>query len=133
MENIIRKGIAFNPDQLKKFDKLISKKGYANRSEAIRDLIRVELISDEVKRPEKKSNGTLTVVYNHHEHHVQHELTHFQHHQGDLIKSTLHVHMDKNNCMEVMILYGKVKNIRKFADKVIAAKGVKYGKLVVVN
>jgi len=130
MDKITRKGIAFEPEQLKEFDKIINKKGYKNRSEAIRGIIRKELIEDKSANPEKNMIATLTVVYNHNEHNVQHELTHIQHHHPDLIRSTLHVHMDEHNCLEVLILEGKVKNIRKLADMIIAAKGVKHGKLV---
>lgn len=133
MTKITRKGIAFDTNQLKDFDKLISKKGYANRSEAIRDLIRKELVEEKVGDEKRIVNGTLTIVYNHHEHKIQHELTHLQHDVGDMIKSTLHVHIDKEYCMEVLILSGKMKDVKSFADKVIAAKGVKHGRLVVAN
>ena len=133
MENIIRKGIAFNQKQLKDFDKLIEKKGYKNRSEAIRDLLRGFLIVEKEKDPKKVMMGTLTIVYNHHEHDVQHNLTHIQHHHPGLIRSSLHVHMSLDNCMEVLIIEGKVRLIKKLADEIIAAKGVKHGKLVLTG
>lgn len=133
MENISRKGIAFDPKQLKEFDNLIDKKGYKNRSEAIRDLIRKELIEEQEKNPEERMMASLTIVYGHHEHNVQHNLTHIQHHHPRLIRSTLHVHMDDDNCMEVLILEGKVKDIKKLSDNVLAEKGVKNGKLVLTK
>jgi CopG family nickel-responsive transcriptional regulator len=133
VEKIVRKGIAFEKNQLKEFDILIGRKGYKNRSEAIRDLIRKELIEEQEKDPEKKMMATLTMVYGHHEHDVQHNLTHIQHHHPNLIRSTLHVHIDDKNCMEVLILEGKVREIKQLADRMIAQKGVKHGKLVMTN
>lgn len=128
-----RKGIAFDKKQLVEFDRLIEKKGYKNRSEAIRDLIRAALIEDEVKDPEKKMMATLSMVYGHHEHDAQHNLTHLQHDHSELIRSTLHVHMDEDNCLEVLILSGKVKEIKHLAEHMLAEKGVKHGKLVMTG
>lgn len=133
MDKIIRKGIAFDPEQLKLFDNLIKKKGYKNRSEAIRDIIRNELIEEQQENPEADMMATLTIVYDHHEHHVQDELTHIQHHHSNLIRSSLHIHINHDNCLEVIIFEGKVKNIKRLADEIVAAKGVKNGKLVMTN
>ena len=133
METIIRKGIAFDPVALREFDELIRKRGYKNRSEAIRDLITRELVEEESKDPEAEMMATLTIVYDHHLHHVQDELTHIQHHHPDIIRSSLHVHVDKNNCLEVIIISGKVKDIQRMSDEIIAAKGVRYGKLVMAG
>lgn len=133
MGRIIRKGIAFNNIELKEFDKLIKKKSYKNRSEAIRDLIRKEFIDEKKDNPEERMMASLTIVYGHHEHDVQHNLTHIQHHHPNIIRSTLHVHMDEDNCMEVLILEGKVKNIKSLSDEIIALKGVKHGKLVLTG
>jgi CopG family transcriptional regulator, nickel-responsive regulator len=133
MEKIIRKGIAFDATQLKEFDKLIKRKHYTNRSEAIRDLIRKEFIEEKQCNPEEKMMASLTIVYGHHEHDVQHNLTHIQHHHPEIIRSTLHIHMDNDNCMEVLILEGKVKNIKSLSDEIISQKGVKHGKLVMTN
>jgi len=129
MENIIRKGIAFETKQLKEFDKLIKKRGYKNRSEAIRDIIRKELIEESISAPEKKMMASLTIVFDHHKHNLQHKLTHIQH-KTNIIKSTLHIHLNCDDCMEVLILEGKVKDIKKFSDHILAQKGVKHGKLV---
>jgi CopG family transcriptional regulator, nickel-responsive regulator len=130
MEKIKRRGIAFDRLQLKEFDLLIKKKGYKNRSEAIRDLIREKLIEKEQDDPECDMIATLTMVYNHHEHNVQHELTHIEHHSSDIIRSGLHVHLNGNNCLEVLILKGKVKEIKILSDKILSTKGVRHGKLV---
>jgi CopG family transcriptional regulator, nickel-responsive regulator len=133
MEKITRKGIAFEKEQLKLFDTVIRKKGYKNRSEAIRDLIRKELIEEQQKNSESRMMATLTMVYGHHEHDVQHNLTHIQHHHPKLIRSTFHVHMDDENCMEVLILEGKVKDIKDLSNLMLAEKGVKHGKLVMTG
>ena len=133
MDKIIRKGVAFEPDQLKAFDKLTKNRGYNNRSESIRDLIRTAIVEDKVQDKESKMIGTLTIIYNHHDGYVQHNLTHLQHHIPNIIKSTLHIHIDEKNCLEVIVLKGKVKFIKKLADKIIATKGVKHGKLVMVD
>jgi CopG family nickel-responsive transcriptional regulator len=133
MEKITRKGISFNKKELQKFDELIKKKGYKTRSSAIRNLIRKELIQEEQKNPEKIMTATLTIVYNHDKPGLQHDLTHVQHHHSHLIKSSIHVHIDEKNCLEVLILKGKVKHIKNFSDKIISRKGVKFGKLVVAD
>jgi CopG family transcriptional regulator, nickel-responsive regulator len=133
MGKIIRKGIAFDFELLKEFDKLIKKKGYKNRSEAIRDLIRKEFIEQEKQNPDSNMIATLTIVYEHHKHHVQDELTHIQHHHPDIIRTSIHIHIDKDNCLEVIVVDGKVNDIKKLSDEIIACKGVKYGKLVMAS
>ena len=133
MEKIVRKGIAFEPEQLEQFDSLIEKKGYKNRSEAIRDLIRKEIIEKQQENPNAIMMATLTMIYGHHEHNVQRNLTHIQHHHSELIRSTLHVHIDDKNCMEVLVLNGKVKEIKRLSDAMLTEKGVKHGKLVLTK
>jgi len=133
MEKIIRKGIAFDQEQLRLFDNQIRKKGYKNRSEAIRDMIRKGIIEEQQENPEANMIATLTILYDHHEHHVQDELTHIQHNHPNLIRSSLHIHINHDNCLEVIIIKGKVKNIKKLSDEIIAAKGVKNGKLIMTN
>ncbi|MFH1849819.1 MAG: nickel-responsive transcriptional regulator NikR [archaeon] len=133
MEQIVRKGIAFDPQQLGEFDQLIRKKGYRNRSEAVRDIIRKELIEDRSDDPDKRMMATLTIVYNHHQNNVQHELTHVQHHHAGLIRSSLHVHMDEQFCLEILVMEGSVRDIRKLSEAIISAKGVIHGKLVLTG
>lgn len=133
MEKINRKGIAFDKAQLKEFDQLIKKIGYKNRSEAIRDLIREKLVIEKQNNPDVLMMATLTMIYNHHEHNVQHELTHIEHHASGIIRSGLHVHLNNDNCLEVLILEGKVRDIKKLADQILSTKGVKNGKLVMTT
>ncbi|MCF7860708.1 nickel-responsive transcriptional regulator NikR [Candidatus Woesearchaeota archaeon] len=133
MDRIIRKGIAFEPEILEKFDEQSTSKGYKNRSEAIRDLIRKSLIKEKSEDMESEMIGTLTLVYNHHDHDIQHDLTHLQHDNHGIIISTMHTHMNADDCLEVVVFRGKVKDIKKTADGMIARKGVKFGKLVLAQ
>lgn len=133
MEGIIRKGIAFEQGLLEQFDQLIKERKYKNRSEAIRDLIRKELLKEQQANPEQIMMATLTIVFDHHKNKVQEDLTEAQHNHPHLVRSTLHVHIDHDNCLEVILLEGKVKHIQQLAHEIIATKGVKNGKLVLTN
>ena len=130
MEKVVRFGISINPKLLERFDAIIQEKGYTNRSEAIRDLIRDFLVAEEWKASDEETVGTLTLVYDHEIRGISDKLTDLQHKYHKNIISTLHVHLDEHNCMEVLILRGKAKNIKKIADTLISARGVKHGKLV---
>ncbi len=126
-----RVGVSFEPDLLKKFDEFIKAKGYTNRSEAIRDLVRKALIEIEIERGEVI--GTLTIIYNHDEGNITNKLLHLQHQHNKEILSTTHVHIDEHNCLEVIIVRGEAEKIRRLADKIKAMKGVKYGELVIAK
>ena len=132
-ERIIRFGVSIEPDLLKKFDKRIKKEGYTNRSEAIRDLIRKNLIINETKDPNKLAMGTLTIIYDHHEGNITDKLLDIQHDHNQEILSTTHVHIDHKNCLEVLILSGKVGKIVKLSDNIKSLKGIKHGELVVTE
>lgn len=127
---ITRFGVSVDEDLVKKFDRLIKKKGYANRSEALRDLIRDSLVEEEWRDSEREAVGVVTVVYDHEQRALSHKLTHLQHHFGPVMVSTLHVHLDEHNCLEVAVLKGKSGEIKRAAELLISAKGVKHGKLV---
>ena len=107
MEKVIRFGVSINPKLLERFDNIIKEKGYTNRSEAIRDLIRDFLVAEEWKTSDEETVGTLTIVYDHEIRGVSDKLTDIQHRYCKNIISTLHVHLDKHNCMEVLVLKGK--------------------------
>ncbi|MBU0579670.1 MAG: nickel-responsive transcriptional regulator NikR [Candidatus Margulisbacteria bacterium] len=128
-EDLIRFGVSMPEKLLKKFDKLITQKGYQNRSEAIRDFIREKLVEKEWQEGNKETFGTLTIVYDHHTGNVGEVLTEVQHHYHDTIISNVHVHVDHDNCLEVLLLKGENKKIKEVSDKIISLKGVKYGKL----
>ena len=129
MAGVIRFGVSLNEKLLDGFDRLISKKGYTNRSEAIRDLIRDSLVKDEWEAGNKETVGTITLVYDHHTRELTHTLTDLQHHHHKSIISTTHIHLDQHNCLEVLVVKGKGRDIKAIADKVIGTKGVKHGKL----
>ncbi len=126
---ITRFGISLDRELLKNFDQLIARKGYTNRSEAIRDLIRDSLVQDEWEGGGKETVGTITIVYAHDTRELTEVLTDLQHHFYTSIVSTLHVHLDEHNCLEVLVVKGKGKDIKKIADRLIGTRGVKHGKL----
>lgn len=115
---------------LSQFDTLIQNKGYTNRSEAIRDLIREYLVEEEWRKDEGASVGTITLVYNHHLREMADRLTDLQHRYHEKIISVLHVHLDTHNCLEVMVLKGDKAEIQAIAGKLGSMKGVKHCKLV---
>jgi CopG family nickel-responsive transcriptional regulator len=133
MENIMRFGVSIEPDLLKKFDKVIRKKGYTNRSEAIRDIIRKNLIIEKNKDPNLESIGTLTMIYDHHAGNLTNRLLDMQHDHTNEILTTTHIHIDHHNCLEVLVLKGKTSNIQKLADNIKSLKGIKHGELVITE
>jgi CopG family transcriptional regulator, nickel-responsive regulator len=130
MTELARFGISLDQRLLKQFDALISDKGYVNRSEAIRDLIRGSLVEAQWSRDEVELVGTVTLVYDHHTRDLSDKLTEHQHSHHDAIISSLHVHLDAHNCLEVVVLKGKARIVQRIADELIGTKGVKHGKLV---
>lgn len=128
-----RVGVSFEPELLDKFDALIRDKGYTNRSEAIRDLVRKSLIEDEIEAEEGAVIGTLTIIYNHDVGDVTNRLLHIQHHHHSEISTTTHIHVDEHTCLEVLVVRGNAKNVKKLADNIKAIKGVKHGELVITK
>lgn len=133
MSDLARVGIAIDSDLLQEFDKQVDRRGYANRSEAVRDLIRDSLIRENVAAPHAKVVGTLTLVYDHHVRQLADRLNDFQHEHHHEIVSTLHVHLDHNNCLEVIVLKGLCKNVQRIADGLISLKGIRHGQLVLTE
>ena len=133
VEKITRFGVSIEPDLLSKFDKMIKKEGYFNRSEAIRDLVRKNLIIEKNKDPDAKAIGTLTMIYDHHAGSLTDKLLDLQHDHTSEILVTTHVHIDHHNCLEVLVLKGKTGNIQKLADNIKALKGIKHGELVITK
>ncbi|EKF85622.1 nickel-responsive transcriptional regulator NikR [Methanobacterium formicicum] len=128
-----RVGVSFEPELLEKFDKLLKVKGYTNRSEAIRDLVRKSIIEAHIESEDEDIVGTLTIIYDHDVGDVTNELQHFQHfHLGEIIATT-HVHVEKHACLEVLVVKGKSKSIQKLTDHIKAIKGVKHGELVITK
>ena len=132
MERVTRFGVAMEPELLKEFDAQIKRKKYANRSEAIRALIRADLLDSGVRqRPDTEVIGTITLVYDHEARDLTRKLTALQHrHHADIV-STLHVHFDEHNCLEVLVVRGKNSRVRAVSDELIGTKGIHHGNLII--
>lgn len=133
MAELSRIGVAIDADLLDKFDEHITERGYTNRSEAFRDLVRDELIRKASEAPDQLVVGTVTLVYNHHVRMLSDKLTDMQHESHHNILSTMHVHLDHDNCLEVLVVKGKAKEVRRIADALISVKGVSFGHLTIAG
>lgn len=129
MGKTIRFGVSLDSDLLTKFDKLCEEKSYQTRSEAIRDLIRNKLVQQEWEQSSGELAGTLSMVYDHHQSGLAQKLTEIQHEVHEVILSTLHVHLDHHNCLEVLVLKGEAETIKSLGQRLISTKGVKHGNL----
>ncbi len=122
--------ISLDEDLARAFDQLIRSRGYTNRSEAIRDMLRQELERSRLSREEAPHCvASLSYVYNHHERQLAERLTTHQHEAHDLVVSTMHVHLDHDHCLETVILRGPTPEVRRFADALCAERGVRHGSL----
>jgi CopG family nickel-responsive transcriptional regulator len=129
MSKVERVGVSLDKPLLAEFDQLIHAKGYANRSEAIRDLIRLALSGAALESPGAYGFGGVFLVYDHHASKLAEQLIQLQHTHLLEVIASVHVHLDHHHCLEVIILKGQVQEIRKLADKMTSLKGVKLGKL----
>jgi CopG family nickel-responsive transcriptional regulator len=125
-----RIGIALDSELLQRFDRSIRLRGYTNRSEAFRDLIRDRLVTEQTAASDSTVVGTVTLIYDHHSHGITEKLTEVQHAHHELIVSTSHAHLDHDSCLEVLIVHGKSGQVERFADHIIGLKGVQHGRLV---
>lgn len=132
MSDLIRFGVSISEDLLERFDRLILVKGYNNRSEAIRDLIRNQLVELEWEKEEEVA-GTVTLVYDHHVKGLNEQLIELQHGYHHLILSTMHFHLDHHNCLEVLAVKGIAGEVRSIAERLISVKGVKHGRLTITS
>jgi CopG family nickel-responsive transcriptional regulator len=130
MAELARIGVALPEDLLNEFDRLIAKRGYTNRSEAFRDLVRNELVGEISASSDAEVFGTVTVVYDHHARMLTEKLTEIQHRHYAAILSSVHVHLDHDNCLEVILVKGKSALVQSLANSLIATKGVKHGRFV---
>lgn len=131
--SLTRFGVSMRDELLARFDRLIARKGYANRSEAIRDLIRDYLVEEEWQAGEEEVAGTITIVYDHHTNGLSELLNELQHDFHQLIISTVHVHLDHHHCLEVLVVKGRPQEARTVAERLISVKGVKHGKLTITS
>ncbi len=129
MSELVRFGVSVDSDLLQQFDQLIGGMGYANRSEAIRDLFREKLVEQEWETPGKDIFGVVSIVYDHHTMGVHRRLTELQHESYVKVISTMHVHIDHQNCLELIVIKGYGNEVRELGEKLISLKGVKYGRL----
>ena len=130
MGNLSRIGVSLDSELLHRFDSFIADKGYENRSEAFRDLIRDRLVGSVVVAGGALVVGTVTLIYDHHTRLLPEKLTDLQHESHSIVISTLHAHLDHENCLEVVVLRGKSRDVQKLADRLISTKGVQHGRLV---
>ena len=128
MSGLIRFGISLEKELLTKFDKHIRAKNYRNRSEAIRDLIREELVKAEWLKGDEVT-GAITLVYDHHKRELVNKLTDIQHDFCESIVSSQHIHLDHSNCLEIIVIKGKPKEVKKLANMLKSTKGVKFSTL----
>lgn len=128
-DQVVRFGVSLDPDLLGQFDAMIQSEGYTNRSEAIRDLIRERLVRQEWQKDDAQVAGTVSLVYDHHELDLPRRLTEVQHDHHNLIISTVHVHLDHHNCLEVLVLKGEAARVRVLGEKLLSTRGIKHGKL----
>lgn len=130
MAHVSRIGVSLESDLLDRFDKFIAEKGYDNRSEAFRDLIRDRLVGTAVVASKALVVGTVTLIYDHHTRLLPEKLADLQHEHHHVVISTLHAHLDLHTCLEVVLLRGKSRDVQQLADKLISTKGVRHGRLV---
>ena len=132
-DNLARFGVSLSKSLLKELDGMVRKKGYRNRSQALSDMIRDHLVDYQQKSGDSEVAGTITLVYDHDRPNVQEFLTDLQHKHLNLIISTVHVHLDHHNCLEVLVVRGKASVIKGVAEHLIAVRGVKHGKLTMTS
>lgn len=129
MGKTIRFGVSLDLDLLTRFDELCEEKSYQTRSEAIRDLIRGALVQKQWEDDDLETIGVLSLVYDHHQSDLSQKLTEIQHQALDDIVTSMHIHLDHHNCLEVLILRGTGKSIKETSQKLTSTKGVKHGRL----
>jgi len=124
-----RIGVSIEEDLLHKFDQLIDQKGYLNRSEALRDMMRDTLLEHSWDKDEQLVSGSILLFYDHHKRNLTEELTRVQHESHDLVLATTHFHLDHDHCLEMIVVKGKAKQVQALKDKLASLKGVTYSGL----
>ena len=132
-ETVSRFSLSMPAGLVRQLDQMVKTKGYVNRSQAVADMVSAHLVEVQGEEGGREIAGTITLVYDHHKRNVQGLLTDIQHDHQEVIMATLHVHLDHHNCMEVLAVRGKAEVVRRVADQLIAARGVKHGKLTVTT
>jgi CopG family transcriptional regulator, nickel-responsive regulator len=132
MAELIRTGISLERELLEKFDRAIGRKGYTNRSKAIRDLVRDYAVSEDIEA-NRIVVGTLTLVYNHHKPGLSERINDIQHHASQKVLAATHVHLDHEHCLEVVIMKGRSSEVQHVAEQILTLRGVKHGRLVLTT
>jgi CopG family nickel-responsive transcriptional regulator len=132
--DLMRFSVAMPEELLMQFDELVARRGIAkNRSEVVRDLVRDALVEDECDTPGKEVVGTLTIVFSHHSNDLVEKLDTIQHGYYEMIISTMHIHLDEENCLEVIAMRGDTGTVQEISDRILGTKGVKHGRLVLTT
>ena len=132
MADLVRTGLSLERELLTRFDRLIARRGYQNRSKAIRDVIRDRIVEDETSE-NKIVAGTLTMIYDHHRPNLAEKLIKVQHHAGSKVLAATHVHLSRDYCLEVVIMKGRSGDLRRLGDQILSLRGVKHGRLVITS
>ena len=132
-ETVSRFSLSMPAGLVRQLDQMVKAKGYVNRSQAVADMVSAHLVEHQGEDGKREIAGTITLVYDHHKRNVQALLTDIQHDHQDVMIATMHVHLDHHNCMEVLAVRGKAALVRMVAEQLIAARGVKHGKLTVTT
>ena len=127
--SLLRFGVSIEENLLKKLDSFISGNNYRNRSEALRDLIRIALVEEEWENADEEVAGAIVLVYNHHKRELVDKLLDIQHDYNKYIISSQHIHLDHDNCLEIIVVKGSMKFIQEILSKLKSAKGVKHASL----
>ena len=130
---LVRFGVSMDERLLKALDGIVARRGYTSRSEALRDLVRGEQVREAWEKESGPVVGTLTLIYDHHVRELNERLVSLQHDHHGLVHSTMHVHLSHRMCLEVIVLNGKPQEVQRLSDRLIAARGVKHGRLVATS
>jgi CopG family nickel-responsive transcriptional regulator len=132
MADLVRTGVSLERQLLARFDKVIARKGYHNRSKAIRDIIRDQIVDEEADE-NKIVAGTLTMIYDHHRPSLTERLIEAQHHAAGKVLAATHVHLSHDYCLEVVIMKGRSGEIKRLGDQILSFRGVKHGRMVITS
>lgn len=133
MPETVRFGVSMNTKLLADFDWLISEMGYNNRSEAIRKMIREKLVQKEWESSREEIVATITMVYSHEVRELTERLTEMQHKYYRQIISTMHIHLDEHNCLEILAIKGRASEVKKIADRLLSTRGIKHGQMTTTS
>jgi CopG family nickel-responsive transcriptional regulator len=133
VESVTRFSVSLPASLARELDRMTREKGHHNRSHAIADMVRANLVEHRQQKASAEIAGSITLVYDHHGHHLLDLLTDLQHDHRENIIATLHAHLDHDNCLEILAVRGRAADVKKLADAMIGARGVKHGKLTITS